>query len=1036
MAICPACGQENPEGAKFCNECAAPLGEALPAREQRKVVTVLFCDLIGSTELGETLDPEPLRALLATYFERMKGIVEHHGGTVEKFIGDAVMAVFGLPVLHEDDALRAVRAAVEMRDAFPELGIEGRIGVTTGEVVTGTEERLATGDPVNVAARLEQAARPGEILISEETLRFIRDAVEIEEVPALALKGKAVRVSAFRLVALRPGEGFARRLDAPMVGRSTELRRLHDAFEQAVRDRSCQLFTVLGLAGVGKSRLVQEFLADLAGRALVARGRCLPYGEGITYWPLLEAVKEGVGLDDADSPDEARTKLISILADAQNAEFSARRVAELVGLAETAGRAEEGFAAARALFEGLARARPLLLIFDDIHWGEAMFLDLVEHVADWARDAPILLVCLARPELLDVRPGWAGGKLNATTALLEPLSRVESAQLIDNLAGRRVLGEGARRRIVEAAEGNPLFVEEMLALVIEDGRAGGDLQVPATIQALLAARIDSLGADERAVLELASVEGNVFYEEAVAELAPDALRPAATESLGSLLRKELIRPDRPALGCRTYRFRHLLIRDAAYDSIPKKARAQMHERFGRWLERAAGERATEYEEVVGYHFEQAYRYRVELGPSDDAARLIAREAAERLGAAGRRAFVRSDAPAGVNLISRAANLLPPADPLRVDLIPNVRVVQGMGGDMGWADRVLTEAVEAAEEAGDRRRVAHALVQRGLLRLFTEPEVTAVELIEVGERAIAVFEEHGDELGLARAWRLVAQAHYLDRHLRACVEASEHALEHARRAADRFEEREIVEWLVVALFLGPVPADEAAGRCERLLEESGGDPALEVQILGALAVLTAMQRRVDEVHEFISRGQQAVDKLGEWVWLFSYHRAQVALWQGNPAAAEAALRPPYEALKKIGEKSHFSAMVQYLAIAVYAQGRYEEAEQLIRECEEAARPNDVAAQIMLRATRAKLLARRGEFQAAERLASEAVAFAEESDFLLDRGDALMDLAEVLELAGAHEPAAAAVREAIGLFERKGNVVLADQGRARLAVLGVP
>jgi class 3 adenylate cyclase len=1033
MVTCPACGQENPEGAKFCNECAAPLAEAPPAREQRKVVTILFCDLSGSTELGESLDPEPLRALLATYFDRMKGIVEHHGGTVEKFIGDAVMAVFGLPVLHEDDALRAARAALEMQAAFPELGIEGRIGVTTGEVVTGTEERLATGDPVNVAARLEQAARAGEILIAEETLRLIRDAVEVERVEPLELKGKAEPVQAYRLVSVHADAGFARRLDAPMVGRQRELRRLHDAFEQAVGDRSCQLFTVLGLAGVGKSRLVQEFLQDLTTRALVARGRCLPYGEGITYWPLLEAVKDAVGLDDADSPDQARVKLIQALEDDQDSELVARRVAEMIGLADVAGAGEEGFVAARALFETLARARPLVLVFDDIHWAEETFLDFVEHVADWTRDAPVLLVCLARPELLDVRPGWGGGKLNATATLLEPLSSAESVQLVDHLAGRRALAEGARRRIVEAAEGNPLFVEEMLALVIEDEQLGDEIQVPATIHALLAARIDSLADDEREVLELASVEGSVFFEGGVAQLAPEPLRPAVGDSLGSLLRKELIRPDRPALGGRTYRFRHLLIRDAAYDSIPKRSRTDMHERFGRWLERAAGDRATEYEEVVGYHLEQAYRYRVELGPPDEAALALAREAAERLGSAGRRAFVRSDAPAGVNLVSRAVALLAPDDPLRVELVPNVRVIQGTG-DMSWADSVLTEAVEAAATTGDRRLAAHALVQRGLLRLFTDPDVTPEELVDAGERSIAAFEELHDELGLARAWRLVAQAHYLGRRAGRCAEASEHALVHARRADDRFEEREIVEWLAIALFLGPTPAPESASRCEQLLADFAGDHVLEVHLLGALAFLVAMQGKVSESEELIGRGRALIGEVGEWIWIFSLHYAFIALWLDDPEGAERELRPVYEALKKIKEKSHFSSFATLLAQAMYAQGRLDEALQLTRECEQAARSNDVHSQIVWRATRAKILARRGELEAAQELCRDAVAFAATSDFLLAHGDALMDFAEVLELAGDQPAAAAAARDAMACYERKGSVLAVERASARLDRLG--
>ena len=472
MQICARCGTENPEDAKFCKECAAPLGEAKSAgREQRKTVTVLFCDVVGSTSLGESTDPEALRALLARYFERMKAIVERHGGSVEKFIGDAVMAVFGVPVVHEDDALRALRAAVEMRQAFPELGIQGRIGVTTGEVVSGTEERLATGDAVNVAARLEQAASPGEILIGEETLGLARDEVEVEPVEPLELKGKSEPVAAHRLLLVHGEEGAARRSDAPMVGRQTKLRRLHDAFEQATRDGSCQLFTVLGPAGVGKSRLVAEFLGSLE-QALVMRGRCLPYGEGITYWPVVEVVKH--------------------LPETETDPAAAETIRALVGDEVVVTSSEEIAWAFRKLLEALAARRPLVCVFDDVHWGEETFLDLVEHVADLSRDAPILLLCMARPDLLDRRADWGGGKVNATTVLLEPLAPEETELLIESLAH---LDEGLRERILEAAEGNPLFVEEMVALVQESG--DGEITVPPTIQALLAARLDRLDSSER-----------------------------------------------------------------------------------------------------------------------------------------------------------------------------------------------------------------------------------------------------------------------------------------------------------------------------------------------------------------------------------------------------------------------------------------------------------------------------------------------------------------------------------------------------------
>jgi DNA-binding SARP family transcriptional activator len=994
-----------------------------PVREVRKTVTVVVAEMSPTVD---RLDTEALRHLTSRCFEELRAIFEGHGGSVERSLGGTMTAVFGVPVVHEDDALRALRAGIEARQRVADLGEElerswrarltMRIGVGTGEVVTGAEPH-AIGEPVGIALALQQTGEPGDILLDEATLRLGRDLADVARADGH-----------IHLLDVHPSARHASRFQSPMVGRERERRRLQDAFDQAVGDHSCQLFTILGLAGVGKSRLVEEFLGDLAGTARVTRGRCLPYGEGITYWPVIEAVKELVGLEDVDSPEEAKSKLFDALRDEQDAALVAERVAELIGVAEAPLRAEEGFAAVRALFETLARTQPLAVVFDDIHWGEATFLDLLEHLSDWTREAPVLLVCLARPELLDIRPGWAGGKVNSTSILLEPLSEAESAKLVENLAGAE-LAESARRRIVEAAEGNPLFVEEMLALALEDGEPTAELVVPPTIQALLSARLDRLGQEDRAAIERAAVQGKVFYEDALAELTSDALRASVPAFLGSLQHKELIRPDRPSLGGRTYRFRHMLIRDAAYESIPKEARSELHEHYGRWLERAAGDRATEYDEIVGYHLEQAYRYRAELRPVDDAARDVARAAAERLGAAGQRAFVHSDAPAGVNLIARATDLLPPDDPLRVDLLPNIRGVQGIT-DLGWADRVLTEAVEAAATSGDRPLAAHALVQRGLLRLFTETDVTADELLETAHRGVAVFEELRDDLGLARAWRLAAQAHYLARRAGQSVEAAERALVHARRAGNRFEEREIVEWLVIALLLGPAPAAEGSARCAQLLEESAGDPPLEVQILGALALLAAMQGLTAEADDFLGRSRRKMDQLGEWIWLFWWHAAFILLLGPDPGAAERELIGRYDVLKEIGEKSHFSSLAALLAHSAYAQGHYDDAERFARDCEETAQPYDVDSQIRYRATRGKLLARRGELEAGERLAREAVALAEESDFLTAHGDALLDLASVLLLQGRTAEAASTIADSVQLYEAKGNAVAATRARALL------
>ncbi len=1028
--------------------------QAHDAREVRKTVTVLFADVAGSTSLGERNDPESMRRVMSRYFDEMRTILERHGGTVEKFIGDAVMAVFGIPLVHDDDPLRAVRAAVEMRERLATVNAEleaqwgvrldVRMGLNTGEVVAGGPgaSTYATGDPLNVASRLEQEAGPGEILIGPNTQRFVRDAALTEALEPLTLKGKAAPVAAFRLLGLASGPAaHGRRLDSPMVGRQRERRRLHDAFEQAVADRSCQLFTVLGLAGVGKSRLMQEFLGDVAARALVVSGRCLPYGEGITYWPLLEAVKEAVGLEVADSSASALAKLAAALGEQHGAELAAQHIAELIGLAEAGAGVEEAFEAVRALFEALARTQPLVVVFDDIHWGASTFLDLVEHLADWARGAPILLTCMARPELLDVRRGWGGGKLNATSVLLEPLSDVECGQLIENLVGQAELAGEVEARIAEAAEGNPLFVEEMLSMLIDDrllirenGRwvATQDLSrvpVPPTIQALLAARLDRLSADERAVVERAAVEGKVFTESAVAELSPDKLRSAVPAALGSLVRKEMIRPDPARHGEHWFRFRHLLIRDAAYDSIPKEVRAELHERFARWLDARSREQTTESEEIVGFHLEQACRYRAELGPVGEAGKALAREAARRLGDAGKRAFLRKDASAAVSLISRAVALLPADDPVRVDLLPNVRVMQGMSGDLTWARIVLSDAIAA----GDERLEAHARVQSAFLKLFTEPDVTADELLHIGERALLVFERFGDELGLARAWRLIAQAHYLGRHARQALEASEEALVHIRRAGDDLEETEGVEWLVIPLVWGPTQVAAGITRCERLLAECAGKPVLEVMATIALANLLALAGRGTEALELMERGRGLLDPGEERVWIFPLNFTLLTTLADDPIAAERELRWGYDLYKRSGATHPFATLAAMLAQALCAQERDDEAERLTREAEGAARPNDVHTQMLWRATRAKVLARRGEFAAAEVLARQAVAFAAESDFLENHGDALMVLADVLRLGGQPGEASTSVAQALQLFDQKGNVPSAARARSLLAQL---
>jgi class 3 adenylate cyclase len=583
MVACASCGHANADDARFCSACGMPLTTAEPAREQRKVVTVLFCDLVGSTALGESTDPEALRARMRRYFEDLRTIIERHGGSVEKFVGDAVMAVFGIPTAHEDDALRAVRAASEMQAAIAQHVLEARIGINTGEVVVGGEgETLVTGDAVNVAARLEQAAASGEILIGSETRLLVRDAVRADAVEPRTLKGKSEPVEAFRLIeVIGDAAPLARHLDTPLVGRESERDRLWRDFEDAAGKRTCRLFTLLGPAGIGKSRLVADFLERVGDSADVLRGRCLSYGEGITYWPLVEMlIAIGVEPDTIIGTSPPETQL-----------------------------------AFRRLLEARAGERPQVVVIDDLQWAEQVFIDLVEHVADLSRDAPIFLLCIARTELLDIRPGWGGGKLNATSLLLEPLGAEECAELMELLVEDAPLDAELRERITTASAGNPLYVEEMLAMVREHG-GDGEIAVPPTIHALLQARIDSLDGDVRVVMERGSVEGEVFHRGAVAELTPDPVRPSVASHLATLVRKELIRSMAPQFPeDEGFRFRHLLIRDAAYESLPKSTRAELHERFAAWL---SNHDLVERDEIVGYHLEQAHRYLFELNPGDAA----------------------------------------------------------------------------------------------------------------------------------------------------------------------------------------------------------------------------------------------------------------------------------------------------------------------------------------------------------------------------------------------------------------------------------
>jgi class 3 adenylate cyclase/tetratricopeptide (TPR) repeat protein len=1029
------------------------------AGEVRKTVTILFADVIGSTELGERLDAESLRQVMTRYFNVMRAALEQHGGTVEKFIGDAVMAVFGIPIVHEDDALRAIRAAVDMRLSLAMLNeeleanwgasIDIRTGINTGEVVAGASsfgDSLVTGDAVNVAARLEQSADIGDIWIGEATYSLVKDAVHAEERTPLQLRGKAGAVHAYRLVQVLPTEPIARDLESEMVGRDRELALLEQSLERAAAERVCHLFTVLGAAGVGKSRLVAEFAREAGPGVRVLKGRCLPYGQGITYSPVREVIRQAAGIEVGDSAEQARSKIASSLRGEDPEGLIADRVGQLMGLDETALPTEEIFWAFRKFIEGLAGDAPLILVLEDIHWAESSFLDLVEHVADWARDAAILLICLARTELLDQRRGWGGGKLNATTIHLEPLSEEESGRLIANLMGIQASEEHGRSRIAEAAEGNPLFVEETLSMMIDSGLLRRDdghwvaetdlatVSVPPSIQALLAARLDRLSADERVVIQRASVIGRVFALDAVCTLTRGyEPEPEIVEAhLQALIRKELIRPEHSRyLGEDGFRFRHHLIRDAAYQSMAKHARADMHERFGDFLEQRDGIPATDHDELVGYHLEQAFRYRLELGPSSGDAESVRARAAARLASAGRRAFAREDMPAAVNLLTRATSLMG-VNAERLELQPDLAIALEETGEFAAAETLLDETLREAKRIDHAGVQAHAMLAGLLLQLATRPEGWTERAIEEAEQAARIFEGIDDQRGLAKAWGVIGEAHWMKCHFANAEEAYEESLDHARKAGDGRQESWGLHRLAAVAAWGPLPAEEGIRRCEEFVDRAGTQRIMEASRLLALAVLLAMRGHFDEARSKAAGGRAILEDVGFKILTAGYSQSSgyVERLAGDAEAAERQLRAGYGILERMGEKGYLSTVAAELAQALYEQGRFDEAEGFTHISEELGSLDDYATQVEWRATRAKVLARRGEHDSAVALANEAVALAAETDYLNLQADACMDLAEVVSLGGRIGEAASRSHEALELYERKGNTVSAERVRVML------
>ena len=988
MVSCPRCGEENPDRARFCLNCGAPLGE--PGRELRKHVTVLFCDLSGSTALGESLDPENLRAAMRRYYEEARTILERHGGRVEKFIGDAVMAVFGVPQAHEDDALRAVRAAAELRDAVAGLGLEPRIGVNTGEVVAGEGDSLVTGDAVNVAARLEQTANAGEILLGEATQQLVRDAVRVEPL-ALELKGKSAPVGAYRLLDVDPdAEGVIRHLDSPLVGRRRELERLREAFDQVVAQRSSYLFTLLGSPGVGKSRLVEEFTRGATGRARILRGRCLHYGEGITYWPLVEVLLQ-IGAD-----------------------------AEAVLALPTP---NDAAVATRKLLEAHAADTPLVVVWDDIQWAEPTFLDLIEHIVDWSRGAPIFVLCVARPEVLELRPAWGGGKPNATSLLLEPLAADETSTLIDNLLRGAALSDATRERILRASEGNPLFVEEMLLMLGE--HTDSDVVVPPTIHALLQARLDQLAEEERSVIERGAVEGEVFHRSPVAELAPERVRNGLDGHLTKLIRNELIRPETATMpGDDAFRFRHLLIRDAAYDALPKETRADLHERFALWIEEHA--QLVEQDEIVGYHLEQAILYRRELGFSDGD---LAVRAGERLGKAGVSARRRGDNTAAVRLLERTARLLDRGDGRRLELIPDLTLALI---DLGRLPEAQISVDELANADGERWRAYSSALDARLGAL------TGAGSYEAARPALATavdtFERLGDERGIALGMLMQGDDEWSNARALAAAEKYRLAIPHAERAGDASIVDDAISTLCAIAAFGPAHIEEAERETTALLELATGVVA-ETAVYRTLARLAAIRGDFDEARELIRRGRDPLIDAGLDLWYAAscLPAAFVEMHAGDFEAVVRIYEDGFARLDALGEHAFASTVVAELGMALLQLGRDDEAEPWFAKARELGPAGDVATMMTADFGEALLRARQGELAEAERLVRSGLKHAESTDFWEFHARGNEALAEVLAASRRNDEAEAALQVALAVYEAKGATPAAARTRELLAQL---
>jgi class 3 adenylate cyclase/tetratricopeptide (TPR) repeat protein len=968
---------------------------------ERKLATVLFVDLVSSTALLADADPEIVRRKVSRFFDQVSHCIVTHGGTVEKFAGDAVMAAFGVPLAHEDDAERAVRAALVTLERVKELGLEARVGIEAGEVVTEDEalSTFATGEAVNLAARLQQVAEPGEILIGPGAARLVRGRIELTQVGPLELRGWREPVAAHRVVcASEPGAAIGG-LSSPLVGRETELELLENTFARAVRDRRASLFTIYGDAGVGKSRLAREFVAGVEG-ATVLIGRCLPYGEGVTYWPLAEMVKASSGITDDDPLDKAQEKLRACCEDEE--------VADLLGLAVGVLEAVEGERsqqeiawAARAWAEQLAQAQPLILVFEDVHWGEEPLLELVEHLAASVREAPLLLVCVARRELLDVHPSWGGGRVRAISIELEPLGPEESARLVEALSADLELPVDAET-VLAKTEGNPLFVEETIRMLAERPRAGAE-RIPDTLQQLIAARIDRLPGPERALLQRAAVMGRIFMLGALEHLSPEM--EDVRGALEELVRRDLVVLEQRATitGEHAFKFKHVLIREVAYGGLAKSARADLHHGFAVWLTERAGD---ELLEIRAFHLDQATRLLEELDGA--APPELAEQAAEALTRAGHRALSREAFRSARKLLLRAVELAPTLNRRYLAARAAWRL-----GDMTAVVVEMEEVAAAAASAGEQKLHGRALT--ALAEATLHHRADALTARRLAEQAVEVLNDEPPAIRFEPLW-VAAQVSGWFGDSGEFQRWAKRALEAAREAERKDLEAIVIHGLATAYVLR-LQLDEAAPLIERATElaEATGSITGRAAALNVRGWFDFMSDRPAEAEAAYTAARELYAETGtatrEAVMTMMIGRSAFA--QGDLERAEGLLREATRMLKGLGDRGTLCEAQRALAMVLVRLGRLDEAERWALEARETVGSDD---RVSIATTKFAL----GIVRAAQKRDAEAEALIHEA-------------VESLQLYDMRGPERWALRYLVEFYRERGRDEDALPYEARLAEL---